>query len=66
MSKNKSRTMQEAVRVLDMFLALDTADPHALPGSSIGHVKAAKKQLLRDIRKRRDKREREFARRRIE
>jgi hypothetical protein len=59
MSKNKSRKMQHAVRVLNQFLEIDSDDPHALPGSSVHHVKEAKKILQKDIRKRLDGRNRE-------
>lgn len=63
MSHNKSRQMQSAARLLEQVLAIDTADPHALPGSAVGFVKQARTILLRDVRKRRDGRERELVRR---
>ncbi len=59
MSKNKNRTMQKVVRYLEKALEEDIKDPHALPGTVVKKLKEAKKALLRDIRKRRESRERE-------
>lgn len=59
MSHNKSRQMQQAVRLLDQVLEIDAKDRHALPGGALASVKAARNTLLADIRKRRDGRERE-------
>ena len=59
MSHNKSKQMQRAVRLLDEIIEIDRKDGHALPGSAVGLVKDAKRNLLRDIRKRSDARKRE-------
>ena len=56
MAKNSSRQMQEGVRRLNYFLELES---DGLPGTVLKLVKEAKKRLDRDIRKRRDGRERE-------
>lgn len=62
MSHNKSKQMQEAVRLIDRVLNIERRDGSALPGSAVKKVKEAKKLLLRDIRKRREGRKRERAR----
>lgn len=59
MSHNKSKQMQEAVRLIDRVLDIERRDGSALPGSAVKKVKEAKKLLLRDIRKRREGRKRE-------
>ena len=62
MTKNKSRKMQQAVRLLEQTLEIDAEDQHALPGTALRHIKEAKRVLLQHIRKRRDGREREIKR----
>ena len=59
MSQNKSRLMLEAVRRLDHFLEIDGKDRAALPGAALHHVKEARKILLKDIRKVRERAARE-------
>lgn len=63
MSHNKSKAMQRACYLIDAILGIDLADPHALPGSAVSHLKDAKRILKSDIRKRRDGRVREVLRR---
>lgn len=66
MSKNSSRTEQAAVHLIDRILALDAENPQAIKGSALGLLKEAKRVLLKDIRRRRDGRERELAKRGME
>ncbi len=62
MSHNKSRLMLKAVGGLERVLDIDRDDPAALPGSALRHIKTARKILLKDIRKRREARDREWER----
>jgi len=62
MSKNKSRKCQYAVTLLDQILEIENKENNSLPGTAVGLIKDAKKNLLRDIRKRRENRERELIR----
>ncbi len=58
-SHNKSKQMQEAVRLIERVIDIERRDGSALPGSAVRKLKEAKKLLLRDIRKRREGRKRE-------
>lgn len=51
--------MQQAAILLEQILRMDKEDPHALPGSVLKHVKAARQGLVQDIQKRRAGRKRE-------
>ena len=51
--------MLHALQHLNEVISIDKRDGHALPGSVVKLVKQAKKKLYKDIRKRRDARQRE-------